>query len=148
MSENPTLPNIKLLNQKFVVPQPNYSFTSQQFEQNMESIRESIAEVAKKRATYKEEVLRSLHAIEENTANLYLLVDLINHSNDQQDELIELITEILAIAKAKNKTEVKNLYEKTIGKIAEIVKDGEALAKLLPFATTVYNIAKTTLENQ
>jgi GTP1/Obg family GTP-binding protein len=97
---------------------------------------------------YQNEMLRSLHAIESNTATLHTIVDLIGKSNEQQDELISIITEILSIAKAKDKIEAKSLYEKTVGRMASVIKDGEALAKLMPVVTAVYNAVTSAFGNQ
>lgn len=96
---------------------------------------------------YRQETMRSLRAIEQNTANLYTLVDLISKSNDQQDELIAIIAEILTIAKAKDKKEAESIYKKVMAKITQTVKDGETLAKVVGYATTVYELAKPIIEN-
>ena len=96
---------------------------------------------------YQQETIRSLHAIEQNTANLYTLVDLISKSNEQQDELIAIIADILTIAKAKDKKEAESIYKNVMGKITQTVKDGETLAKLVGWATAVYELAKPIIEN-
>ena len=96
---------------------------------------------------YQNEIIRILSSIESNTANLYSLVDLVSKSNEQQDELIAIFADVMSIAKASNKDEAKSLYGQTIGKITKVVKDAEALAKLLPFATTVFEAVKVTFEN-
>ncbi|WP_089608999.1 hypothetical protein [Dehalobacterium formicoaceticum] len=74
-------------------------------------------------AAYREETIRSLRAIEQNTTNLYTLVDLISKSNEQQDVLIEIIAEVLTIAKAKNQAEAKSVYTKVMGRIKKTIKD-------------------------
>lgn len=61
---------------------------------------------------YQEKSLEMLQSINENTANLSMLVELINQSNDKQDELIEIMAEILAIAKAKNEEEAESKLKK------------------------------------
>lgn len=96
---------------------------------------------------YREETIRSLRAIEQNTANLYTLVDLISKSNEQQDELIAIIADILTIAKAKDKKEAESIYKNVMGKITQTVKEGETLAKLVGWATAVYELAKPIIEN-
>lgn len=96
---------------------------------------------------YRQEIIRSLRAIEQNTANLQTLVDLINKSNDQQDELIAIITEILTIAKAMDKKEAESIYKKVMAMISQTVKDGETLAKVVSYATAVYELTKRIIEN-
>ena len=97
-------------------------------------------------AAYREETIRSLRAIEQNTANLYTLVDLISKSNEQQDELIEIIAEVLTIAKAKNQAEAKSVYTKVMGRITQTIKDAETLAKIAGYATAVWNLAQPIIE--
>lgn len=96
---------------------------------------------------YQAESLKTLRAIEQNTANLNTLVDLISKSNEQQDELISIIAEILTIAKAKDKKEAESIYKKVMGRITQTIKDGETLAKVVGYATTVYELAKPIIEN-
>jgi len=96
---------------------------------------------------YQMESLMALRAIEQNTANLNSLVDLISKSNEQQDELILIIAEILTIAKAKDKKEAESVYTKVMGKITQTINDGETLAKMVGYATTVYELAKPIIEN-
>ena len=79
--------------------------------------------------------------------NLNTLVDLISKSNEQQDELISIIAEILTIAKAKDKKEAESIYKKVMGRITQTIKDGETLAKVVGYATTVYELAKPIIEN-
>jgi len=100
---------------------------------------ESVQRAHREKEAYQNEMLRTLHAIESNTASLNTIVELIGSNNEQQDEIIAIITEILSIAKAKDKNEAKSLYENTIGRMASAVNDGESLAKLVPIATAVYN---------
>lgn len=95
---------------------------------------------------YQQESLRALRAIEQNTANLYTLVDLISKSNEQQDELIAIIAEVLTIAKAKSKKEAESTYAKVMGRITQTVKDAETLAKVAGYATTVWQLAQPIIE--
>lgn len=96
--------------------------------------------------TYQQESLRSLQAIEQNTANLYTLVDLISKSNEQQEELIEIIAEVLSIAKAKTKEEAESKFRKVMDKITQTVEDGETLGKIATFATTVWTLVQPIIE--
>jgi len=139
---------------KMVTPQYDTSYITRQMEQRnreMEAVWDGIAEERQRKEAaeeaYRQETIRSLRAIEQNTANLYTLVDLINKSNDQQDELIAIIAEILTIAKATDKKEAESIYKKVMAKITQTVKDGETLAKVVGYATTVYELAKPIIEN-
>ena len=126
---------------------------SSQFEVQEREIERSLQAVQRERerkeaaeAAYREETIRSLRAIEQNTANLYTLVDLISKSNEQQDELIEIIAEVLTIAKAKNQAEAKSVYTKVMGRITQTIKDAETLAKIAGYATAVWNLAQPIIE--
>ena len=139
---------------KVKIPQMDYSVISRQVEESNRRMEEAMQgvweEKERKEAAeeaYRQETIRSLRAIEQNTANLYTLVDLINKSNEQQDELIAIIADILTIAKAKDKKEAESIYKKVMAKITQTVKDGETLAKVVGYATTVYELVKPIIEN-
>jgi len=85
-----------------------------------------------------QESLRVLQNIEENTANLYNIVDLIQKSHEQQDEIISIITEILTIATAKNKEEAQSMYRKVMDRITQTIDDVETLAKIAGYAAIVW----------
>ena len=97
---------------------------------------------------YQSESLKILESIKQNTANLYTLVDLINRSNEQQDALIGLIAEIMAISKAKNKEEADSFFRKTMDKASKTIKDGETLYKIAGYAMTVYNFVTSILQQK
>lgn len=142
------LPNIDF--SKLSVPQFDLSFAHQQTQAIQSAMDAVQAERERKVAVeeaYRQETIRSLRAIEQNTANLYTLVDLISKSTEQQDELITIIADILTIAKAKDKKEAESIYKKVMAKITQTVKDGETLAKVAGYATTVYELVKPIIEN-
>ena len=89
---------------------------------------------------YQQKSLEVLQSINENTANLYTMVELINQNNEKQDELIALMTEILSLAKAKNKSEADSLFKKIMGKINDTADSAETMIKIVGWATTVYNM--------
>lgn len=84
-----------------------------------------------------------LRAIEQNTANLKILVDLIHNSKENQDEIIALLSEIQIMAKAKDSEEAASLYKRVMAKIAGAVKDAETIQKLSSYAGTVFTIVQT-----
>ena len=89
---------------------------------------------------YQQKSLEVLQSINENTANLYTLVELISQSNDKQDELIALITEVLSLAKAKSKEEADTMFKKIMGKINDTADSVDSIIKIVGWATTVYNM--------
>lgn len=117
-----------------------------EMERSMQAVQRERERKEAAEAAYREETIRSLRAIEQNTANLYTLVDLISKSNEQQDELIEIIAEVLTIAKAKNQAEAKSVYTKVMGRITQTIKDAETLAKIAGYATAVWNLAQPIIE--
>ena len=89
---------------------------------------------------YQQKSLDVLQSINENTANLYTMVELISRSNDKQDELISLMTEVLSLAKAKSKEEADTLFKKIMSKINDTADSVESMIKIVGWATTVYNM--------
>ncbi len=126
---------------------PDLGDFTRQFEASTRELNAAVEEAAEAREAYKNEILRSLHAIESNTANLYTIVDLINKSNEQQDELIAILVEILSIAKAKSKEDAASAFAKVMAKITQVVKDGETLAKVAGYAMAVYQMVQPLIDN-
>ena len=89
---------------------------------------------------YQQKSLEVLQSINENTANLYTLVELISQSNDKQDELIALTTEVLSLARAKSKEEADTMFKKIMGKINDTADSVDSIIKIVGWATTVYNM--------
>lgn len=120
---------------------PDYDFVNRQLQENTQDIDPIIPEgYFKKTQEYQEESLEMLKSINTNTANLYTLVDLISNANDKQDELIGLISEILTIAKAKDKEEAESLFKNVMGKINETVKSADSMIKIMGWATSIYSM--------
>ncbi len=117
-----------------------------EMERSMQAVQRERERKEAAEAAYREEAIRSLRAIEQNTANLYTLVDLISKNNEQQEELIEIIAEVLSIAKAKTKEEAESKFRKVMDKITKTVEDGETLGKIATFATTVWTLAQPIIE--
>lgn len=87
----------------------------------------------------------TLLAIEKNTANLQILVDLIRNNIEEQDEIISIMAEILAIAKANNKDEADSLCKRVMSKISDTVQNMETMIKIMTFAKMFYSIVQSRL---
>lgn len=134
---------------KIAAPQFDLSFATcqtQEINAMMEDISKERERKEAAEEAYRQETIRSLNAIEQNTANLYTLVDLVSKSNEQQDELISIIAEVLTIAKAKSQGEAKSVYTKVMGRITQTIKDAETLAKIAGYATTVWQLAQPIID--
>lgn len=94
---------------------------------------------------YQQKSLEVLQSINENTANLYTMVELISQTNEKQDELIALIAEILTLAKAKSKAEADSLFKSIMTKINETVDSADSLIKIDGWAMTVYHMVQPML---
>ena len=92
---------------------------------------------------YWEESLRLLKNIEINTANLSTLVDLISSSNDRQDEIISIITELLSVAKETDKEKALSKYRRIMNKINEFSGDADLLIKLSSWGTLMGSILQS-----
>lgn len=138
------------ISQISLVPQSTFDYS-----EIMRSI--SIAEVSiedspmyqqiKESAEYQKKSYEVLKAIEENTANLRVLVDLIHNSNENQNEIISLLSEIQTMAKAKSSEEAGSVYKRVMSKLAGTIEDAETLQKLVAYAGTIYGIVQTYFSN-
>jgi hypothetical protein len=129
-----------------LMSQPSADLISSAIEPQMREIESDARERRQEDETYQNEMIRTLSAIESNTANLYVLVELINRNTEQQDELIAIVTEIFAIAKSKDKEAAESAYKKVVDRIKQTVNDSETLAKVVGYATAVYELAKPIIE--
>ena len=105
-----------------------------------------LREYMEKTEQYQAMSLQILESINQNTANLYTIVELINKSSEQQDEIVSLLVEILSISKAQTKKEASNWYRKSMDRINQTIKDGETLMKVVSFATSVYTAIQPLLQ--
>ena len=87
---------------------------------------------------YQKKSLEILEQIQQNTAALYTITELINAANDKQDTMIELITEILTISKAQSKEEAESRFKEVLDKIKLVVDSADTIAKLSTIAITKY----------
>ncbi len=121
----------------------DYEAINRQMHENIRSIEvDSIIPDGyfEKTQEYQQKSLEVLQSINENTANLYTMVELISRSNDKQDELISLITEVFSLAKAKNKEEADTMFKKIMGKINDTADSVDSIIKIVGWATTVYSM--------
>ena len=109
----------------------------------LENVKVDIDFHAKDRAEaeFKYEVVELLRDIKDNTADLGTLVSLIQTNTEQQSEVIELLAEILLIAKATTKEDTDSLYRNTMNKIQTVIKDVNTIATLTTVANTVLFLA-------
>ena len=131
-----------------VYPTMDYDFINRQMQEHIQDIEiDSIIPEGyfEKSQEYQQQSLEILESINQNTANLYTLVDLISKSNEQQDEVIEIVSEILAIAKAKEKAEAESLLKKVMTKITGSVDAADSVIKLIGWAATIYNMVISML---
>lgn len=97
---------------------------------------------------YRDESLKALNEIKENTAALPEIVDLIMQSNNNQEEIITIISKIFSIAKAKNEEEAKGALEKVRDEITATVESAEATKKLFKWASFIFNLVITIINNR
>ncbi|MDU0332092.1 hypothetical protein RW092_18100 [Paenibacillus sp. 3LSP] len=88
---------------------------------------------------YKQAVLNALQGIEKNTGGIAEIVKLVHLSNEKQDQVIELLTEIMSISAAKTKEEAQNKFSKALNKINNLGATVESIQTLIGLLNTVYN---------
>lgn len=99
-----------------------------------------LADHLEKTEEYQKRSLEILQSIEENTASIYTLVDLISKANEKQDEMLGILSEILSIAKAKSKEEADSRYKAIMSRISTSVDNVEAMIKVAGWASAVYRV--------
>lgn len=110
---------------------------------DMKRMQDSLEASAREKQRYDQEVLNTLKQIEGNTANLTKLVNLIQASNHNQGEIIELVSELLALAKEKELEVVNSKYREIMNRITTFTNDAQTIATLTGFATMILNILKS-----
>jgi hypothetical protein len=86
----------------------------------------------------RKEMIDILKSIDQNTAYLAVLVDLIHTTNENQNEIIEIIKEFFEIAKVKeNPAEARTLYRQVMDKLHTVTDDGETIIKLVQFGSMI-----------
>lgn len=98
-----------------------------------------------KEENYKSAVLNALHSIEKNTGGIAELVQLVNTSNEKQDQIIKLLSEIFSVSTAKTKEEAQNKFNKALGKIQSLGTTVESVQTLVGLLNTVYNTVQPLL---
>jgi len=121
------------------VPKQNYAINPDIQKSINESLK-AVSEANRKREEREDEKLVALKAIEQNTANLADIVHMIQKSNEKQDDVIALLTEIFSISKATTLEEADNKYRTIINKVTSFTEDIETIQKTTLIAGTVYNL--------
>ncbi|TCZ79911.1 hypothetical protein E0485_03320 [Paenibacillus albiflavus] len=78
-----------------------------------------------------------------NTAVLPDMMLILKEANDKQDEMFEIMVEILAISKAKNKDEAESRFAKVMRKITDLKDNAESIEKLVNYATMAWKAIDT-----
>lgn len=116
-----------------------------QIQRLVDEANEVFAMKAREEEQYKEAVLNALQGIEENTGGITEIVKLIHVSNEKQDQVIELLSEIMSISTAKTKEEAQSKFTKALGKINNLGTTVESIQTLVGLLNTVYNTVQPLL---
>jgi hypothetical protein len=127
---------------------PSLNYINKYLDDAMKSVQEAHEERVTQEKSYRDSHLSLLRSIESNTANLNILVSLISKNIEQQDALIEVMGDILSIAKAKEKREAETKLQIALKKITETITNGEALAQAVMYAGTVFNMVIGLIGNK
>mgnify|MGYP004501721307 CR=1 FL=1 len=79
---------------------------------------------------------------EKNTSNLNTVIELIKDSNENQEEIINIITELLMLSKEINKEEARSKYKKIMNKITNIKDSADTINQLVTLGGTIYAVLK------
>ena len=118
----------------------NYDFASQN--KALNQIYDNMREQRTKKEEYKSKVLETLCNIEKNTSNLNTVVELIKDSNENQEEIINIITELLMLSKETNQEEARSKFKKIMNKITNIKDSADTINQLVTLGSTIYAVLK------
>jgi hypothetical protein len=124
---------------------PSLNYINKHLDDALKSVQEAHEEKVAQEKAYRNELISLLKSIESNTANLNSLVELIKQNVNQQDDIIEIITDILSIAKARQKEEAETKFQKVMKRITGTITDAETLSRIVPYALSLYGIVSNSL---
>ena len=82
--------------------------------------------------------MKLLDSINENTACLSMLVDIIAENKAKQEDVIKLFSDFLSVATIKeNPKEARSAYRKVMDKVHEITEDADTILKLTSFGMLI-----------
>lgn len=113
----------------------------------MDEISELNGKKSESEEQYKHDVLSLLQGIEKNTGGIADLVRFVHSSNEKQDQVIELLSEMMIIIAAKTKEEAETKFQKALGKIQSLGTTVESVQTLIGLLNTVYNSVQPLLNN-
>lgn len=145
MDNNP-LKGIEL--PKFKFKGPNLSANIQQMNSAMRSAQDSIKEQHEREERCKQDTLNTLKNIEKNTGDISQLVSLLHENSDKQIEILEVMSDIMAIGVSSTEGEAEGKYRKVMNKITLTFEDADTMEKLLGYSKTVYHVAKEYIKNK
>lgn len=87
---------------------------------------------------YREEKLELLRDIKTSLEGLDDVVYLLSRSVSQQEETLELLTEVFSIGTSPDEETAQSRYQKVKDKIHEVVDDAEAVKTLVGLAKYIY----------
>jgi hypothetical protein len=99
-----------------------------------------LEEISQQNWEYRQEILNNLKSINQNTAYLFDILSLIKESNDKQEEIISIVSELLTLPTFQDKATVKSTYAKIMERIANLVGDIENIDKLYKFSFIVLKL--------
>ncbi|MFB0841802.1 hypothetical protein [Paenibacillus oleatilyticus] len=94
---------------------------------------------------YHIEMINILQKIEENTASIRAIVELLQNNSDRQEQILELLKEVISLGTVKSKEEADSVFQKTLTKIQGLGGTVESVQTLIGFLNTVYNSTITLL---
>lgn len=131
------LKGIKLNLHNMTKPLVHYPKPNPELERLLGGVREK-NEAREQREIESVELLRSIN---ENTKGLDSVVELLKNMNGQQEEVLELLKEVLAISASETKEVAEGKYRTVMKKITTSVEDINTMQTLLGFAKTIYIMA-------
>lgn len=141
MNENPLRGiEIPIVNVKI----PDMSWQNRQ----LDAISRSMKAKREEEERYKEDTLNTLKNIEQNTGDISQLVSLLHKNSDKQIEILEVMSDIMAIGVSSTEEEAESKYRIVMTKITQTFEDADTMEKLLGYSKMVYHVAKDYIINK
>ncbi|SEQ23181.1 hypothetical protein SAMN05216232_1975 [Virgibacillus subterraneus] len=112
-----------------------------------DQMEKEIQETLKEKEEYKQSVLNTLKNIENNTADIGSLISLVQQSNENQEEVLDVIQSIMEISTAKTIEEADSKYRHVMDKANKLNSDVKTIDGLITHGKMLWIGVKMYFEN-
>lgn len=126
--------------------QPTVRLNTDRTKELQQQLIETQARKEAKVDTFNQEVIELLRGIHANTTSMSNMIEFIQGSENRQEEILTIISEILLIGTAKSNNEATSMYRKVMDKINQTVEDAESFETLQNLANEAWMTTKLAIK--